>query len=431
MSVREGLKRSIQKVVQTVAVTGLTTLERLQTGAAYNPLAKGYLEDPYPQYRKLRSRDPVHRSRLIGGWVLTRYADINEALTDSRFLADDSKLPEFEKRRQQMTRVAGIPDDPPTKSMLRLDPPDHTRLRSLVNKAFTPRAIEELRPRVVEIVAELLDAVADKGSMDVIQDLAYPLPVIVIAEMLGVPTEDRDLLKRWSDEIVLTLGVVPSGDEVRRSYEAGKEMIAYIEKIAEDRQREPRDDLLSALLSAEEEGDRLTIEEVYSTVLLILVAGHETTTNLIGNGLLALLRNPDQLELLRDDPALAPSAVEELLRYDSPVQATSRFVTEEVSLDGHTMKPFQQVALLLGAANRDPDQFTDPDRLDITRDEGSPLSFSHGIHFCLGAPLARIEAQIAIPAMLKRFPGLKLATERVEWGDGIILRGLKALPVTF
>ena len=189
--------------------------------------------------------------------------------------------------------------------------------------------------------------------------------------------------------------------------------------------------MLSALLAAEEEGDRLTIEEVYSTVLLILVAGHETTTNLIGNGLLALFRNPDQLELLRDEPALAQSAVEELLRYDSPVQATGRFVTEEVALNGHTVKPFQQVILLLGAANRDPEQFTDPDRLDITRDEGSPLSFSHGIHFCLGAPLARIEAQIALPAMLQRFPDLKLATDRVEWGDGIILRGVKSLPVTF
>ncbi len=426
-----GLREVLQSAVQTVALTGLTTLERLQTGAAFNPLAKGVLEDPYPQYRKLQSRDPIHRSRLVDGWVLTRYADINEVLTDSRFMSDERKMPNFEKRRQQLIKAAGIPDDPPAPGMLRLDPPDHTRLRSLVNKAFTPRAIEKLRPRVEEIVDELLDAVADKGSMDVIEDLAYPLPVMVIAEMLGVPAEDRDQLKRWSDEIVLTLGAIQGGDEVRRSYEAGKEMIAYIEKIAEERQREPRDDLLSALLAAEEEGDKLTIEEVYSTVLLILVAGHETTTNLIGNGLLALLRNPDQLELLRDDPALAQSAVEELLRYDSPVQATSRLVTEEVALNGHTVQPFQQVILLLGAANRDPEQFTDPDHLDITRDEGSPLSFSHGIHFCLGAPLARLEAQIALPAMLQRFPNLKLATERVEWGDGIILRGVKALPVTF
>lgn len=427
MSVRE----AFQSAVQTVAIGAMTTLERLQTGVAYNPLEKRYLEDPYPLYRKLQSRDPIHRSRLIGGWILTRYADINETLTDSRFMADERKLPDFEKRRQRIIKTAGIPDDPPVQSMLRLDPPDHTRLRSLVNRAFTPRAIEKLRPRVEEIVDELLDAVADKGSMDVIEDLAYPLPVMVIAEMLGVPAEDRDQLKRWSDEIVLTLGAVPRGDAVRRSYEAGKEMRAYIEQIGDERRRDPRDDLLSALLAAEEEGDRLTIEEVYSTVLLILVAGNETTTNLIGNGLLALLRNPDQLELLRDDPTLAQSAVEELLRYDSPVQATGRFVTEEVALNGYTVKPFQQVILLLGAANRDPEQFTDPDRLDITRDEGPPLSFSHGLHFCLGAPLARIEAQIALPAMLRRFPDLKLATERVEWGDGIILRGLKALPVTF
>lgn len=426
-----GLREVLQGAVQTVAIGAMTTLERLQNGVAYNPLEKSYLEDPYPFYRKLQSSDPIHRSRLINGWVLSRYADINETLTDSRFIADERKLPDFEKRRQRIIKTAGIPDDPPVPSMLRLDPPDHTRLRSLVNKAFTPRAIEKLRPRVEEIVNELIDAAADKGSMDVIEDLAYPLPVMVIAEMLGVPADDREQLKRWSDEIVLTLGTVPDGDKTRRAYEAGKEMMAYVEKIAEERQGEPRDDLLSALLAVEEEGDRLSIEEVYSTILLILVAGNETTTNLIGNGLLALFRNPDQLELLRDDPALAQSAVEELLRYDSPVQATARFVTEEVALNGHTVKPFQQVVLLLGAANRDPEQFTDPDRLDITREEGSPLSFSHGIHFCLGAPLARIEAQIALPAMLQRFPDLKLATDRVEWGDGIILRGLKSLPVTF
>ncbi len=220
-------------------------------------------------------------------------------------------------------------------------------------------------------------------------------------------------------------------EPIRRSYTAINEMRGYLEKVAEDRRREPREDLLSALMAAEEEGDRLTIDEVYSTALLLLVAGHETTTNLIGNGLLALFRNPDQLELLRDDPALAQSTVEELLRYDSPVQATSRFVTEEVQLNGHTAKPNQQIIMLLGAANRDPDQFTDPDLLDITRDEGSPLSFSHGIHFCLGAPLARLEGQIAFPALLQRFPNLKLATDRVEWGDNFILRGLKALPVTF
>jgi len=428
MSVREKL----QSAVQTVVVGALTTVERVQTGAAFNPLEKGFAEDPYPQYRKLLEHDPVHRTRLAGGWVLTRYADISRALADSRFMADERKLPDFEKIRQRRIKAANLPDQPATQTMLRLDPPDHTRLRSLVNKAFTPRAVEKLRPRVVEIVDELLDAVAGKGSMDIMETLAYPLPVIVIAELLGVPPEDRDLLKRWSDAIVLSLNPTDGGVEAaRKSYYAGQDMLAYIETIAEERRREPRDDLLSALLSAEEEGDRLTIEEVYSTTLLTLVAGHETTTNLIGNGMLALFRNPEQMELLRDDPSLAQRAVEELLRYDSPVQMTGRFVQEEVALDGHTAQPNQQVIMLLGAANHDPAQFTNPEKLDITRDEGSPLSFGHGIHFCLGAPLARLEGQIAIPSLLQRFPDLKLATDKVEWNGALILRGLKALPVTF
>lgn len=424
------VRASLQSALQYTVAGAVSTIERFQTGAAFNPLARGFLDDPYAQYRRLQERDPVHRSRLIGGWVLTRYADIMPVLADTSFLADDRKLPTYDRQRQQLVK-AGIveADEEETATMLRSDPPDHTRLRSLVSKAFTPRAIENLQPRIEAIVNELLDEAEGDGQMEVMRDLAYPLPVIVIAELIGVPAEDRDQLKHWSDEIVRALLGVPNMEDMRRSVTASNEMNAYIAGIAEERRREPREDLLSALLAAEEQGDKLSMDEVLSTVLLILVAGHETTTNLIGNGLLALLRNPDQLALLRDDPALIQSTVEELLRYDSPVQATARFSAEERQIDGHTAKPWEQIVLLLGAANRDPAQFTNPERLDITRDEGPPLSFSHGIHFCLGAPLARIEGQAALSALVQRYPDLRLDSERVEWGEGIILRGLKALPV--
>jgi hypothetical protein len=426
-----GVRESLQSALQTSVVSALTTLERLQTGVSFNPLRPDFRVNLYSYYRAIQERDPVHRSRLAGGWLLTRYADCSAILTDHRFQVDERKLPDYDRYRRRLVK-AGVAEEgeEEQRTMLRLDPPDHTRLRSLVSKAFTPRAVESLRPRVEAVVQELLDEAERRGEMDVIRDLAYPLPVIVIAELLGIPADDREQLKRWSDEVVLAISGMQTMDELRRSAAAGREMNAYIERIAEERRREPREDLLSALLAAEEAGDKLTLEELFSTILLLLVAGHETTTNLIGNGLLALLRHPAQLALLRDDPALIERAVEELLRYDSPVQATSRFATEPYQIDGHTIKPFQQVALLLGAANRDPAQFTDPDRLDITRDEGPPLSFGNGIHFCLGAPLARIEGQSALGAFVQRFPNVRLATENVEWGDGFILRGLKSLPVT-
>jgi cytochrome P450 len=426
---------AVRSAVQGTAVGVMTSLERVQTGVAWNPLAAGYTDDPYPHYRRLRERDPVHRSRLIGGWVLTRYDDVSSILRDNRFLADDRKLPNFDKNSQQLLK-AGVIDQEAVErrkqyaTMLRTDPPDHTRLRNLVSKAFTPRAVEALRPRIEAIVEELLDDVAGRGEMDVIRDLAYPLPVIVIAEMLGLPPSERERFKRLSDDLVLGLGV-QSMDEMRRSFAAQRELAEYMREVAEERRREPKDDLMSALLAAEEQGDTLAEEEVLSTIGLLLVAGHETTTNLIGNGLLALFRHPDQLELLRDNPDLLENAIEELLRYDSPVQGTSRFVLEDVQLNGHTVRANQQVALLLGAANRDPARYPEPDRLDITRQSVQPLSFGNGIHYCLGAPLARIEGRIAFAALLERFPNMLLANSNVEWSKNLVLRGVNSLPVTF
>jgi cytochrome P450 len=427
MSVRE----KIGETVQPGMIAALCAYERLRYGVAWNPLSSGYREDPYPSYRKLHNIDPVHRTVLLKGWLLTRYEDVSNALRDPRFLADDRKTPLFEKRQQQMVKDGLMTEEESRRdspAMLRTDPPDHTRLRGLVSKAFTPRAIESLRPRVEAIVTELLDDVGDRTEMDVIQDLAYPLPVTVIAEMLGLPVEDRERFKHWSDELVLTIGVA-SNDDMRRAMVAQRELREYIRELAEERRREPREDLLSGLVAAEEAGDQLNADEVFSTIMLLLVAGNETTTNLIGNGLLALLRNPEQWDMLTSQPDLTENAIEELLRYDSPVQNTSRFTMEEVQVDGRTIKPFEQVGLILGAANRDPERYNEPDKLDITREKIEPLSFGNGIHFCLGAPLARMEGAIAFRALIERFPNMKLATEDFEWSPNIILRGVKALPV--
>jgi cytochrome P450 len=419
----------VEHVLQPVVLRALTAMERLRTGVSFNPLDKRFRADPYPYYRRVRERDPFHRSSLAGGWILARHADVEAVLKDGRFVADERKLPLFEKRRAGMIKDGVLrEDDPQVQTMLRSDPPDHTRLRGLVSKAFTPRTVEALRPRIEGIVEGRLDAVNGAGEMDVISELAYPLPVIVIAELLGVPVEDREQFKRWSDDAIRSLGGM-SAQDLRTSMAAARELRAYFERIAEERRREPREDLLSALLAAEEAGDKLSLDEVYGMCTLLLVAGNETTTNLIGNGLLALLRNPEQLELLRDDPALLENAVEELLRYDSPVQFTGRFVLEDTELNGHEIKAYQQLIVLIGAANRDPEVFPEPERLDVTRTDVRHLAFGHGIHYCLGAPLARLEGQVALGALIERFPNMRLATDSPEWGDNIILRGLKSLPV--
>ncbi len=317
--------------------------------------------------------------------------------------------------------------------MLTSDPPEHTRLRRLVSKAFTPRAVENLRPRIQEIVDELLADVADKGEMDLVQALAYPLPVIVIAEMLGVPAEDRARFKKWSDDIVATLGgpFTPQ-DVLQAAARARNELVEYLSGVIADRRESPRDDLISGLIAAEDEGTVLSTQEIYSTTILLLVAGNETTTHLIDNSILALLRNPEQVRLLRDDPSLIGSAVEELLRFIGPVQATGRTLKEDLEIGGQEMKAGDSTFVLLGAANRDPAKWgDDADRLDVTRNPVDHVALGDGIHFCLGAPLARAEAQIAIGALLERFPDLKLAIEEPEWGGTFIIRGVKSLPLTF
>jgi hypothetical protein len=360
--------------------------------------------------------------------VLTRYEDINAMLRDPRFSADDREAKGYAEQRRKMIAAGAMEDREEAPSMLRMDPPDHTRLRSLVSKAFTPRAVESLRPRVEGIVNEILDEAAERGELDIVKDLGVPLPIIVIAEMLGIPSEDREHFKRWSDGVARGLNA-NTMEDVRINEGAGRELTEYLEPIAKERRANPREDLLSSLLAAEESGEKLSMDEVFSTVILLLVAGNETTTNLIGNGMLALLQHPAEFQRLHENPGLIETAVEELLRWDSPVQATSRIAKEDLEFGGRRMNKGAQVILHLGAANRDPVQFPEPNRLDIGRSENRHLSFSHGIHFCLGAPLARLESQVAIGQLAARFPGMRRKPVELEWADNLILHGIKSLPV--
>jgi cytochrome P450 len=396
------------------------------TEVLFNPFLPEFHADPYPFYRRLREQDPVHQTSM-GFWVLTRYDVCVAALRDPRFGRE-----EF----QQMLAAVygGEESDRLPRSMLFRDPPDHTRLRALVSKAFTPRVIEQMRDHIQEIVDRLLERAQRQGGMDVIEDLAYPLPVTVICEMLGVPVDDHASIRGWSADIARSLDVIglPSDPSIAdRGRVARRALADYFRALVPVRRARPQPDLLSGLLAAEEQGDKLTEPEVIAMCLLLFIAGHETTVNLIGNGALALLRHPDQLARLRADPALIPNAIEELLRYDSPVQRTARITTTDVEIDGRPIAKGAMVVTALGAANRDPAQFPDPDRLDVTRRDVRHISFGYGIHFCLGAPLARVEGQIALGTLLRRAPGLGLAEPSPEWRESSVLRGLKRLRVTF
>ena len=391
----------------------------------FNPIDPEFVADPYPTYHRLRAEDPVHHSPL-GFWVLTRYEDVVASLRDPR-LAKEA-IATFVAERLGITPLGiGL-------SMLDRDPPDHTRLRGLVSKAFTPRVVDVLRPHIQQIVDGLLDRAEARGAMDLIEDFAYPLPVIVICEMLGVPVEDRDRFKTWGLDIARGLDAVllgPESEVVKRSSASRMALADYFRGLIAERRAAPRADMLSDLIAAEEAGDTLTENELLATCILLLVAGHETTVNLIGNGSLALLRHPDQLQRLRDTPGLIGAAVEELLRFDGPVQRTARIPSEDITIGGKRIPKGDMVMPFIGAADRDPAQFPEPDRLDIGRADNRHIAFGWGIHFCLGAPLARVEGQIAINTLVRRLPKLALATDAPAFRQSLTLRGLTALPVTF
>jgi cytochrome P450 len=391
----------------------------------FNPLSPEFRLNPYPTYHRLRTEDPVHSSTLLPStWVLSRHADVMLVLRDARFGRADAEA-------FWLGRVGpGPAHEVITKWMLFRDPPDHTRLRTLVSKAFTPRAIEGMRERIQTIVNELLDSVQSDGGMDVISALAYPLPVLVICEMLGVPAKDRDIFKTWSSNVGRILDPILTPEVVAQGHAVMASMSDYFRGLIAQLRKNPQDNLLDAMIAAEEQGDRLSEDELLANCILLFAAGHETTVNLIGNGTLALLRNPDQLALLQARPDLIESTIEECLRYDSPVQITGRRPKEDVEIGGKRIQSGEMIFTLIGAANRDPEQFSEPDRFDITRNDSRHLAFGHGIHFCLGASLARLEAQIAIGALVRRLPHLRLHPTTPQWRDAFTLRGLQSLPVS-
>ena len=392
----------------------------------FNPMDPEFVADPYPMYQRLQADDPVHHSPL-GFWVLTRYADVIASLRDPRLIKEP--IAAFVAARFGMQVPPGL-----GLSMLDRDPPDHTRLRGLVSKAFTPKALERLRPDIQRIVNGLLDAVDGHGEMDLIDEFAYPLPVNVICDMLGVPVKDHERFKQWGLDIARGLDAImlpPESEVAQRSMAGRRALAAYFRELIAQRRASPRDDMLSALIAAEEAGDKLNEDELLATCILLLVAGHETTVNLIGNGTLALLRHPAELRRLRDDPRIIGTAVEELLRFDGPVQRTARIPSADIVIGGRTIPKGEMVMPFLGAADRDSAQFPDPQRLDLTRADNRHIAFGMGIHFCLGAPLARMEGQIAINTLLKRLPKLALATDKPEFRQSLTLRGLQSLPVSF
>lgn len=386
------------------------------------------LADPYPLYHKLRSEDPVHWDRLLHTWVVTRYPDVLNVLHS--FSADRTPTPE------QLTAMGLSRLNPIATVMVKLllfmDAPAHTRLRGLASAAFTPRRVEVLREHIQGIADDLLDRVQAQGRMDIIADFAAPMPAIVTAEMLGVPTEDHVNLKNWSADFAEMLGNFQHNpDRIPRVLESTNNLTAYFQAAIGKVREHPREGLIHSFMTAEIDGNRLTEEEIVANCIVTLLGGQETTTNLIGSGLLTLMRNPEQLAQLRDDPRLIPSAVEELLRYESPIQHTGRIAREDVQIGDKQIRKGQGVMAIMAAANRDPERFPDPDRLILDRSDNKHLAFGWSSHFCFGAPLARMEGQIAFETILRRLPHLATAPGPLTWRTNSGLRGLTALPVTF
>jgi cytochrome P450 len=406
----------------------ITTTASKPPLSLYQLLDPHVLANPYPLYERLRTEAPVHWDPYLHAWVVTRYADVVTVL--HHFSANRTPTPE------QFAAI-GLAELGPlaqvmVKQMLFMDAPDHTRLRGLASTAFTPARVESLRSHIKEILDNLLEPLLDTGRMDVIADLAAPLPAIVTAEMMGVPTSDANQLKDWSADFAEVLGNFQHNpDRASRTLKCVEEMTSYFRDAISRMRTEPREGLINALLTAEIDGDRLTEEEIIANCIVTMVGGQETTTNLIGNGVLTLLRHPDELERLRNDLTLIPSAVEELLRYESPSQHTARICREDTELGGKLIHKGQAVIAVMGAGNRDPERFPHPDRLDLGRTDNRHLAFGWASHFCFGAPLARIEGQLTFEAIVRRMSNLALETGDLVWRDNLGLRGLTSLPVTF
>ncbi len=396
-----------------------------------NIVSREFKANPYPFYARLRAEAPVYRTVLPdkqAAWLITRYDDVFMVLKDEqRFTKDRNAAMSAE----QLAKTPWMPSmfKPLARTILDTDGVEHARLRGLIHKAFTPRLIERMRERAQRLANDLLAAAARRGKMDLIRDYALPIPLTIIAEILGIPEKDRMKFHRWTKAFV---ALTARENALVWGLPHLIAMLAYLKRTFKERRANPREDLITALVQADEAGDHLTEDELLAMVFVLLIAGHETTVNLIGSGALALLENPDQMRLLRQKPELIKNAIEELLRYVSPVeQATERYAREDVTLHGITIPKGEMVLAVLASANRDERQFADPDRLDITRETIKPLAFGQGVHYCVGAPLARLEGQIAIQTLVERLPNLGLATapQALRWRPGLTVRGLEALPV--
>jgi len=407
------------------AVTESKLSDGLAAAFADDPSLPGH-PDPYPLFNRLRERDPVHFSAHMNGWVLTRHADALAYLRDHRF----SRSAYLDAMERQFGDSAVIGAQ--RRELAFTDPPAHTKLRGLIGKAFTPQRIEAMRPHIRRIVEARLDELAGAGAMDIIADFAYPLPAMVIIEMLGVPAADAPGLREWVEGIVMARGVIRTPQMLDAGDRSTRAFHDYLAGLHDQRAKNPGQDLMSALIEAEEAGARLSREDILALVTTLFAAGHATTRSLIANGMLALMCNPAETRKLRDNPGLIAGAVEEMLRYDPPTQAPSPQVAlEDVELGGRTIRKGQTVSVLIGACNRDPARFPEPDRFDIERRDNEHLSFSFGTHYCLGAALARAEAQIAIAALLRRLPRIQPALAQPEYEKMGRFRVMKALPVTF
>ena len=422
MALHNALYDSLRSAAEPLYIRARLLQERLQSGVSWYPLTPEYIADPYPAYRKLRERDPYHRSALTGMLIVSRYEDADAILRDHRRFVNEAGGEAIGLSNESVRREL-------TPSLLSLDPPDHTRLRGLVNRAFTPRQIAKMEEHVRATAHALLDEAEGRDEFDLMANLATLLPMVVIAEMIGVPAGDRARFKTWSDRLARVLEPNLSPEEGRVVLETADEFHDYFAPLIEERRRAPEDDLVSRLALAEEDGQQLTTEETQVTLRLLLVAGNETTTNLIGNGLRALLQHPDQLQLLRERPDLLPTAIEELLRYDAPVQLDSRYLSEDAEIGGKAVKRGSRVLMPLGGANRDPEVFRDPETLDVTREDAVNIAFGRGIHHCLGAPLARMEGRIAFEALLERFDDIRFGERAPVQKPNIVLRGLQEFPI--
>ncbi|MFV8189324.1 cytochrome P450 [Streptomyces sp. AF1B] len=396
---------------------------------AFDPWDPAFVADPYPAFAELRAAGRVHYFEPTNQWLVPHHADVSALLRDRRL--GRTYLHRF--THEDFGRTAPPPEHEPFHTlndhgMLDLEPPDHTRIRRLVSKAFTPRTVEQLRPYVTRLAGELVDRLVESGGGDLLTDVAEPLPVAVIAEMLGIPEADRAPLRPWSADICGMYELNPPEETARRAVRASVEFSEYLRELIAERRKQPGEDLISGLIAAYEEGDRLTEQEMISTCVLLLNAGHEATVNATVNGWYALFRNPDQLAALRADHSLIPSAVEELMRYDTPLQLFERWVLDEIEIDGTTVPRGAEIAMLFGAANHDPEVFREPGRLDLTRRDNPHISFSAGIHYCIGAPLARIELAASMTALLEKAPGLRLAAEPKR-KPNFVIRGLEGLTV--